>query len=146
MSIELVTKYKPYTDEVFAAESKTSLLTNNDIDWTGAKTVKVYKVTTAPMNDYDRDGTCENWSRYGAVAGLDATTEELTNNYKRLWEEEIYPNLSRGLSSAIYTQTSDIEEEVNGVMTYDREIDKLEMDTVYALNQKLYQMFDELTK
>ena len=76
MSIELVTKYKPYTDEVFAAESKTSLLTNNDIDWTGAKTVKVYKVTTAPMNDYDRAGTGENWSRYGAVAGLDATTEE----------------------------------------------------------------------
>ena len=75
-----------------------------------------------------------------------ATPEELTKNYKRLWEEEIYPNLSRGLSSAIYTQTSDIEEEVNGVMTYDREIDKLEMDTVYALNQKLYQMFDELTK
>ena len=76
MSIELTTKYKPYTDEVFAAESKTSLLTNNDIDWTGAKTVKVYKVTTAPMNDYDRAGTGSNWSRYGAVAGLDATTEE----------------------------------------------------------------------
>ena len=76
MSIELVTKYKPYTDEVFAAESKTALLTNNDIEWTGAKTVKVYKVTTAPMNDYDRAGTGSNWSRYGAVAGLDATTEE----------------------------------------------------------------------
>ena len=74
------------------------------------------------------------------------TTEELTKNYKRLWEEEIYPNLSRGLSSAIYTQTSDIEEEVNGIMTYDREIDKLGMDTVYSLNQKLYQMFNELTK
>ena len=76
MSIELVTKYKPYTDEVFAAESKTALLTNNDIDWTGAKTVKVYKVTTAPMNDYDRDGKGSNWSRYGAVSDLDATTEE----------------------------------------------------------------------
>ena len=75
-----------------------------------------------------------------------ATTEELTANYKRLWEEEIYPNLSHGLSSAIYTQTSDIEEEVNGVMTYDREVDKLGMDTVYALNQKLYRIFDELTK
>ena len=76
MSIELTTKYAPYTDEVFAAESKTSLLTNNDIDWTGAKTVKVYKVTTAPMNDYDRDGKGSNWSRYGAVSDLDATTEE----------------------------------------------------------------------
>lgn len=75
-----------------------------------------------------------------------ATMEELTKNYKRLWEEEIYPNLARGLSSAIYTQTSDIEEEVNGLMTYDREIDKLGRETVYDLNQKLYQLFDEMTK
>ena len=75
-----------------------------------------------------------------------ATTEELTKNYKRLWDEEIFPNLARGLSSAIYTQTSDIEEEVNGVMTYDREVDKLGMEVVYELNQKLYRMFDELTK
>lgn len=30
------------------------------------------------MNDYDRSGTGTSWSRYGAVAGLDATTEEFT--------------------------------------------------------------------
>ena len=78
MSIELVNKYLPHTDEVFAAESKMSLLTNRDYDWTGAHTVKVYKVTTAPMNDYNRTGADNgNWSRYGAVAGLDATTEEM---------------------------------------------------------------------
>ena len=78
MSIELVNKYLPHTDEVFAAESKMSLLTNSDYDWTGAHTVKVYKVTTAPMNDYNRTGADNgNWSRYGAVAGLDATTEEM---------------------------------------------------------------------
>ena len=78
MSIELVNKYLPHTDEVFAAESKMSLLTNHDYDWTGAHTVKVYKVTTAPMNDYNRTGADNgNWSRYGAVAGLDATTEEM---------------------------------------------------------------------
>lgn len=80
MSIELVTKFSPYVDEAFKAESKRSLLTNQDYDWTGAHTVKVYKVTTAPMNDYDRDGstlTDEKWSRYGIVQGLDATTEEL---------------------------------------------------------------------
>ena len=78
MSIELVNKYLPHTDEVFAAESKMSLLTNRDYDWTGAHTVKVYKLTTAPMNDYNRTGADNgNWSRYGAVAGLDATTEEM---------------------------------------------------------------------
>lgn len=78
MAVELATKFEKYTDEQFSTESKKSLLTNQDFDWTGAHTIKVYKITTAPMNDYDRDGTGTNWSRYGAVDGLDATTEELT--------------------------------------------------------------------
>lgn len=79
MAIDLVTKYLPYVDEIFTTESKKSLLTNNDFSWTGAHTVKVYKVTTAGMNDYGRNGAQGgNWSRYGAVQGLDATTEEFT--------------------------------------------------------------------
>lgn len=67
--------------------------------------------------------------------------KELTEGYKRLWEEEIFPNLERGLSSAIYTQTSDIEEEVNGLMTYDREVDKMEAEEIKELNRKLYERF-----
>lgn len=78
MAINLATKFLPYVDEKFTQESKKSLLTNNDFDWSGAKTVKVYKITTASMTDYDRSGTGENNSRYGAVAGLDATTEDFT--------------------------------------------------------------------
>ena len=72
--------------------------------------------------------------------------EELTANYRRLWNEEIYPNLEHGLSSAIYTQTSDVEEEVNGVMTYDRDMVKLIREDVRELNEKLYAMFQELTQ
>lgn len=79
MAIDLATKFQPHTDEQFKAESKKSLLTNQDYDWTGAHTIKVYKVSTSEMNDYNRKGEDNgNWSRYGAVAGLDATTEELT--------------------------------------------------------------------
>ena len=78
MAIQLATKFEPYVDEKFTAESKKSLLTNNDFDWTGAHTIKVYKVTTVTMNDYDRAGTGENNSRYGQIQGLDATTEEFT--------------------------------------------------------------------
>lgn len=79
MAIELVTKYLPYVDELFAAESKKSLLTNNDFDWTGANTVRVYKIGTASMNDYDRDGskTDVNGSRYGAVENLTAITKSM---------------------------------------------------------------------
>ena len=79
MAIDLVTKFQPYTDEQFATESKKTLLTNQDFTWTGAHTVKVYKVSTASMNDYGRSGPAEgNWSRYGAAEGLDATMEEFT--------------------------------------------------------------------
>ena len=79
MAISLVTQYLPYVDELFTKESKKSMLTNQDLSWTGAHTVKVYKVTTASMNDYGRSGPATgNWSRYGQVQGLDATTEEFT--------------------------------------------------------------------
>ena len=80
MAIDLTTVFRPYTDEQFSTESKKSLLTNQDFDWTGAHTVKVYKVSTSTMNDYDRAGTGSGatGSRYGAVASLNATTEEMT--------------------------------------------------------------------
>lgn len=80
MAIDLATKFAPYTDEQFKAESKLSLLTNRDYDWSGAHTIKVYKVSTSQMNDYDRNGTMrpDACSRFGPVMDLDATTEELT--------------------------------------------------------------------
>lgn len=78
MAINLTTVFRPYTDEQFSTESKKALLTNQDFDWTGAHTVKVYKISTATMTDYDRSGTGSNASRYGALASLDATTEEFT--------------------------------------------------------------------
>lgn len=73
------------------------------------------------------------------------TKEELTANYKRLWEEEIYPNLEMGLSSTIYTQTSDIEEEINGLMTYDREENKFVEEELKMLHAKLYELFEKMT-
>ena len=93
MAINLVTKFQPYVDEKFATESKTELMTNQDFDWTGAHTVKVYKVSTANMTDYDRQGAGVEISatvdgetvtqtvfpsRFGPIQGLDATTEEFT--------------------------------------------------------------------
>ena len=78
MAINLVTKFQPYVDELFTTESKKSIVTNQNYDWTGAHTIKVYKVSTATMNDYDRPGTGVHWSRYGEIQGLDATTEEMT--------------------------------------------------------------------
>ncbi len=79
MAINLVTQFQPHVDEQFSTESKMSLLTNQDFKWTGAHSIKIYKVGTSAMNDYGRTGPATgNWSRYGAVASLNATTEEMT--------------------------------------------------------------------
>ena len=81
-TINLVTQYLPYVDELFTNESKRELVTNKDFSFVGAKTIKVYKVTTSDMNDYDRSGSKVQAgtqpSRYGLIKGLDATTEEMT--------------------------------------------------------------------
>lgn len=86
MAVNLVTKYQPYVDEIFTTESKKALLTNNDFDWTGAHTVKVHKVNTVAMSDYDRTGSKVGttsgdsmiWSRYGALGKVENTLEEFT--------------------------------------------------------------------
>ena len=78
MPIELATQFIGAVDELFATESKHSLVTNQDFSWDGASTIKVYSISTSDMNDYGRSGPDgSNWSRYGPVAGLNATTQAM---------------------------------------------------------------------
>ena len=83
MSIELVKKFAPYTDDLFKAESKISLLTNTNFDWTGAHTVAIWKIGTVPLNDYarnrgaDYEESAAAVSRFGKIIDLDAQTEEM---------------------------------------------------------------------
>jgi hypothetical protein len=80
MAIDLATKYANEVDELLKSEPKTQLFTNENYDFTGAHTVKVYKVTSVELNDYKRsleDGE-EIISRYGQIQDLSATTQEMT--------------------------------------------------------------------
>ena len=82
MSIPLAVKYAKNADEMFAAESKISLLTNRDYDFNGAHTVLIYKMSTVPMNNYARnvglnDNADAHLSRFGRLVDLGASTEEL---------------------------------------------------------------------
>lgn len=52
-------------------------------------------------------------------------TQELSIAYEKLFDDMIKPLIKDGLCGAVYTQVSDIEEEVNGIFTYDREICKI---------------------
>jgi len=62
---------------------------------------------------------------------------ELTRGYREWIEREVIPNIRRGLSATVYTQLSDVEEETNGILTYDREVLKLDAETVRELNRKM---------
>jgi len=63
--------------------------------------------------------------------------EELTDAYVNLLAA-IRPLIGRGLSAAVYTQTTDVEIEVNGLLTYDRALVKMEEPRIVAAAKKLY--------
>ncbi len=53
------------------------------------------------------------------------TPEALLGALKKLYENEIVPARQKGLSAAVYTQLTDVEDELNGLITYDRKVVKL---------------------
>lgn len=121
MSNELVKLYTPHVDEAFKAESKRTLLTNTDYDWTGAHSIVLWKIATAPMNDYQRNrfesdeaaGTV-TLTRFGELYDLATQTEELILkkdrsfifNIDRLDEDETNGGL--GSASALARQVKDV--------------------------------------
>jgi hypothetical protein len=64
--------------------------------------------------------------------------QALTKGYQELLEKELKPCIEAGLSAAIYTQTTDVEIEVNGLVTYDREIEKMDFERVRLMHQVLW--------
>jgi hypothetical protein len=65
------------------------------------------------------------------------TKEKLTDAYIDLLTR-MRPLIGQGLSAAVYTQTSDVETEVNGLMTYDRELVKMDLARIAAAAKRLY--------
>jgi hypothetical protein len=65
------------------------------------------------------------------------TVEELRQNYDVLMSK-LRPLIGRGLAGAIYTQTTDVEGEVNGLMTYDRALVKFDPEHMTTLHRRFY--------
>ena len=63
--------------------------------------------------------------------------DTLTNAYKKLHEKQIIPLIDKGLCGTVYTQVSDVENELNGIYTYDRAHLKIDEETIIAINKKL---------
>lgn len=75
--------------------------------------------------------TDKNWGyiQYKSADEVADTYEEYAN--------ELIGFVKKGFSGAIYTQTTDVEGEVNGLMTYDRKVIKLDVDRIKAINSKV---------
>lgn len=79
MAINYAQKYASKIDERFASEALTDKAINKDYDFVGVKTVNVYSIPTAPMNDYTRTGS----DRYGTPQELQNTIQEMTVSQDR---------------------------------------------------------------
>jgi hypothetical protein len=66
------------------------------------------------------------------------SSEELLKNYIYKFDQIVQMKEKNGLSAAVYTQTTDVEGEINGLMTYDREVIKIPEQILKELHQKLY--------
>ena len=63
--------------------------------------------------------------------------EVLSEAVERVYREEVVPAAEKGLCAAIYTQVSDVEDEINGLVTYDRRVEKLTPEKMLPLAEAL---------
>ena len=66
-----------------------------------------------------------------------ADANELWKAYLALYEQQILPAIPKGLAATVYTQLTDVEDELNGILTYDRRVLKLPAEELKALNTRV---------
>ncbi|MBQ7935219.1 MAG: glycoside hydrolase family 2, partial [Clostridia bacterium] len=69
--------------------------------------------------------------------------KELEKEVLALYRREILPTIEGGLCATVYTQVSDVEDETNGLMTYDRQVLKVEPGEMKAMAEELFEKFNE---
>ena len=76
---------------------------------------------------------------YGGCESLSALSEAV----KKLYMDEVLPCVKNGLCAAIYTQVSDVEDEINGLLSYDRKVEKLNPEQMLPIAQALQKALEE---
>jgi len=77
------------------------------------------------------------WPVANNAYDYEPTTKALTDRYVFLMDEVEQLMKYKGLSVAVYTQTTDVEHEINGLLTYDRAIEKMELERIKAVNEAI---------
>lgn len=75
------------------------------------------------------------YNTYGYGNGEDA--KQLTDMIVKTYEKMILPSITVGVCGCVYTQLSDVEDEVNGLYTYDRKVCKVDKEVMKELASKL---------
>ena len=78
---------------------------------------------------YKAEGHIFNPDKSYGYGGCD-TLEGLNKAVAGLYLDEVLPCIEKGLCAAIYTQVSDVEDEINGLVTYDRKVEKLKPEVM----------------
>ncbi len=68
-------------------------------------------------------------------------TEKFGEALKSLYLDEVIPMIDRGLCAAVYTQVSDVEDETNGLVTYDRQVVKVKKEDMLEISNKINEAF-----
>ena len=71
------------------------------------------------------------------------TLEQLNQAVQKLYLEEVLPCVEKGLCAAIYTQVSDVEDEINGVLTYDRKLCKVTPEIMVPVAEALQEAMEK---
>ena len=66
-----------------------------------------------------------------------AQREDFVRAFTSLYMDQVVPHVAKGLCAAVYTQVSDVEDETNGLMTYDRAVEKLTPDEMLPIAEAL---------
>ena len=61
------------------------------------------------------------------------TSEDFCRDLEKLYTEKVIPAAQKGLCAAIYTQVSDVEDEINGLLTYDRKVCKVQPEPMLKI-------------
>ena len=85
---------------------------------------------------YKAEGHIFNPEKTYGYGGCE-TPEALAAAMEKLYLQEVLPCIGRGLCAAVYTQVSDVEDEINGLLTYDRKVCKLTPETMLPIAEKL---------
>ncbi len=107
------------------------------------KPVKLGKTSSRPVvisefggYSYRIEGHLATEDNYGYT--LCKSREEFEAAFRKLYETEILPLIPKGISALIYTQVSDIEDETNGLITYDRRVVKVDPEYTAEMMKRLF--------